>query len=75
MWLSWKRTGLEGFKKRVDKSYDNATYMRDEILKRPEAFKLVSEEAHWNVCFWYIPPCLRGYKNIEDIYPLLNEST
>jgi hypothetical protein len=51
-------------------------YFRDNVVDRADrGFVLVSEPDSANVCFFYVPKALRGYKNIADIYDKLNTVT
>uniref|UniRef100_A0A3Q3KLL7 Glutamate decarboxylase 1a n=1 Tax=Monopterus albus TaxID=43700 RepID=A0A3Q3KLL7_MONAL len=60
-WLMWKAKGSEGFGSQVNKCLDNAEYLYDQLQRRTD-FELVfqNKPEHSNVCFWYIPPSLRG---------------
>ncbi|XP_068459729.1 glutamate decarboxylase 1 isoform X2 [Clinocottus analis] len=60
-WLMWKAKGSEGFGSQVNKCLENAEYLYDELQRRTD-FELVlkNKPEHSNVCFWYIPPSLRG---------------
>eukprot|EP00038_Savillea_parva_P023500 m.41201 g.41201 ORF g.41201 m.41201 type:complete len:515 (+) comp6096_c0_seq2:61-1605(+) len=55
LWLSWKRHGVAGFEKRVDKAFANAQYIAAEVKKRPGRFALVAEPLSCNVAFWFVP--------------------
>ncbi|XP_077348173.1 glutamate decarboxylase 1-like isoform X2 [Lithobates pipiens] len=61
LWLMWKAKGTCGFELQINKCLENAEYLYKK-LKTLENFELVfpDEPEHSNVCFWYIPPCLRG---------------
>uniref|UniRef100_A0A665VL40 Zgc:163121 n=1 Tax=Echeneis naucrates TaxID=173247 RepID=A0A665VL40_ECHNA len=52
-WLMWKA--------KVNKCLENAEYLYDQLQRRAD-FQLVfgHKPEHSNVCFWYIPPSLRG---------------
>jgi len=71
MYLTWKRMGHQGLRNRVEHSHETASYFASELKKRDD-FVIVTDTFNWNVCFWYIPKSLKGYKNIEDIYPKLD---
>uniref|UniRef100_A0A665VL67 Zgc:163121 n=1 Tax=Echeneis naucrates TaxID=173247 RepID=A0A665VL67_ECHNA len=60
-WLMWKAKGSEGFGSQVNKCLENAEYLYDQLQRRAD-FQLVfgHKPEHSNVCFWYIPPSLRG---------------
>uniref|UniRef100_A0A8D0CV40 Glutamate decarboxylase 3 n=1 Tax=Sander lucioperca TaxID=283035 RepID=A0A8D0CV40_SANLU len=61
LWLMWKAKGSEGFGSQVNKCLENAEYLYDQLQRKTD-FELVfkSKPEHSNVCFWYIPPSLRG---------------
>ncbi|XP_056276501.1 glutamate decarboxylase 1 isoform X2 [Pseudoliparis swirei] len=61
LWLMWKAKGSEGFGSQVNKCLENAEYLYDQLQRRTD-FELVlkNKPEHSNVCFWYIPPSLRG---------------
>lgn len=66
LWLMWKAKGNSGFEKSVNNAFDNAKYLTKKIKAR-EGFKLViSEPECTNVCFWYIPPSMRGQEETEE---------
>uniref|UniRef100_A0A8C8E2S9 Glutamate decarboxylase 1 n=1 Tax=Oryzias sinensis TaxID=183150 RepID=A0A8C8E2S9_9TELE len=60
-WLMWKAKGTVGFEQHIDKCLDLSAYLYSKIKNR-EGFEMVfsGEPQHTNVCFWYIPPSLRG---------------
>ncbi|KAG7489802.1 glutamate decarboxylase 1-like [Solea senegalensis] len=60
-WLMWKAKGSEGFGSQINKCLENAEYLYDQLQRRAD-FELVlkNKPEHSNVCFWYIPPSLRG---------------
>lgn len=62
----WKAKGTSGFERHVDKVFENAKFFVDTIRHRP-GFELVIDEPECtNICFWYIPPSLRGTKSHQD---------
>ncbi|KAJ8369996.1 hypothetical protein SKAU_G00100240 [Synaphobranchus kaupii] len=65
LWLMWKALGTQGLEKRVDKAFANTRYLVEEMKKR-EGFHLVNEPQFVNVCFWFIPPSLRGVEDGEE---------
>ncbi|XP_047427309.1 cysteine sulfinic acid decarboxylase isoform X2 [Mugil cephalus] len=65
LWLMWKAIGSAGLAERVDKGFVHARYLVDEMKKR-DGFHLVSVPEFVNVCFWYIPPSLRGKEGSAD---------
>ncbi|KAK5859384.1 hypothetical protein PBY51_020943 [Eleginops maclovinus] len=67
LWLMWKAKGTEGFGSQVNKCLENAEYLFDQLQRRTD-YELVFENKpeHSNVCFWYIPPSLRGLQPGTD---------
>ncbi|MCL4143560.1 UNVERIFIED_CONTAM: hypothetical protein GTU68_008796 [Idotea baltica] len=66
LWVMFKVHGLDLLGKRVDNAYEAARHLEKELKKR-EGFRLVLEERDCtNVCFWYIPPSLRGCSETEE---------
>lgn len=59
LWLMWKSLGSKGFAERTDKAFGLARYLTEELVKR-EGFELLEKPQYVNVCFWFIPPSLRG---------------
>ncbi|KAK5639896.1 hypothetical protein RI129_010707 [Pyrocoelia pectoralis] len=59
-WFMWKAKGSEGFERHVDKVFDNARYFTKIIKERPDFRMVVDHPEFTNLCFWYIPPSLRG---------------
>ncbi|KAG8518343.1 Cysteine sulfinic acid decarboxylase [Galemys pyrenaicus] len=65
LWLMWKAQGGQGLERRVDQAFALARYLVEEIKKR-EGFELVMEPEFVNVCFWFVPPSLRGKQESPD---------
>ncbi|XP_047223139.1 cysteine sulfinic acid decarboxylase isoform X1 [Girardinichthys multiradiatus] len=79
LWLMWKAVGSAGLEQRVDKAFLHARYLVDQMKKR-DGFQLLREPEFVNVCFWFIPPSLRGkekpgdYQNrLAKIAPVIKE--
>ncbi|XP_023689811.1 cysteine sulfinic acid decarboxylase isoform X1 [Paramormyrops kingsleyae] len=72
LWLMWKAVGTRGLEGRVDQAFQNASYLVDKMKKR-EGFQLLNEPEFVNVCFWFIPPSLRGKQNIKDYQERLSK--
>lgn len=71
-WLMWKALGDDGMQQVVDTAFDNSRYFTEK-LKRTEGFRLVIPEFECtNVCFWYIPPSLRGQVENEEWWQKLS---
>nr|XP_028605822.1 glutamate decarboxylase 1 isoform X1 [Podarcis muralis] len=66
-WLMWKAKGTVGFESQINKCLELAEYLYNKIKNREE-FEMVfeGEPEHTNVCFWYIPPSLRGIPDSEE---------
>uniref|UniRef100_A0A3B4WPE6 Cysteine sulfinic acid decarboxylase n=1 Tax=Seriola lalandi dorsalis TaxID=1841481 RepID=A0A3B4WPE6_SERLL len=65
LWLMWKAVGSDGLEERVDKAFIHVRYLVEQMKKR-EGFHLLGEPEFVNVCFWYIPPSLRGKEGTAD---------
>lgn len=61
LWLMWKAKGTSGFELQINRCLENAEYLYKK-LKSKDNFELIfpDEPEHTNVCFWYIPPSLKG---------------
>uniref|UniRef100_A0A8C7LKG9 Glutamate decarboxylase 1b n=1 Tax=Oncorhynchus kisutch TaxID=8019 RepID=A0A8C7LKG9_ONCKI len=68
-WLMWKAKGTIGFEQHIDKCLDLSQYLYDKIRNR-EGYEMVFDGVpqHTNVCFWYIPPSLRGMEHNSKEY-------
>ncbi|CAB1326597.1 unnamed protein product [Coregonus sp. 'balchen'] len=68
-WLMWKAKGTIGFEQHIDKCLDLSQYLYDKIRNR-EGYEMVFQGVpqHTNVCFWYIPPSLRGLEHNSEEY-------
>uniref|UniRef100_A0A803T4P0 Glutamate decarboxylase 1 n=1 Tax=Anolis carolinensis TaxID=28377 RepID=A0A803T4P0_ANOCA len=66
-WLMWKAKGTVGFETQINKCLELSEYLYNKIKNREE-FEMVfkGEPEHTNVCFWYIPPSLRGMPDSEE---------
>ncbi|KAJ6644684.1 hypothetical protein lerEdw1_013655 [Lerista edwardsae] len=66
-WLMWKAKGTVGFESQINKCLELSEYLYNKIKNREE-FEMVFEGVpeHTNVCFWYIPPNLRGMPDSEE---------
>lgn len=68
----WKAKGTDGFENHIAKVFEVSKYFYYNIKNRP-GFKLLLEDPECtNICFWYIPPSLRGLENspnyIEELH-------
>ncbi|XP_020295181.1 cysteine sulfinic acid decarboxylase-like [Pseudomyrmex gracilis] len=59
-WLMWKARGTSGFEQSVEKAMYCAEYFLKRIKETPGFRPVLSEYECNNVCFWYIPPSMRG---------------
>ncbi|MEQ2251018.1 hypothetical protein ILYODFUR_006725, partial [Ilyodon furcidens] len=59
--------GTVGFEQHIDKCLDLSQYLYNKIKNR-EGFQMVFNGVpqHTNVCFWYIPPSLRGMPDSDE---------
>ncbi|KAM9751245.1 cysteine sulfinic acid decarboxylase [Menidia menidia] len=64
-WLMWKAIGSSGLEERVDKAFLHVRYLVAQMKKR-DGFLLLREPQFVNVCFWFIPPSLRGKEGSAD---------
>lgn len=65
-WFMWKAKGTSGLERHIDKVFDNSEFFTENIRDR-EGFQLVLEKPECtNICFWYIPPSLRGHSEDAD---------
>ncbi|NXJ06874.1 CSAD decarboxylase, partial [Odontophorus gujanensis] len=72
LWLLWKAVGTEGLEQRVDRAFSYTRYLAAE-LKRRDGFQLVMEPEFLNLCFWFVPPSLRGRQGCADFELLLGK--
>ena len=65
--------GSRGFEEHINTVFDNTAYFTEQIKKR-EGFRMVLREPECtNVCFWYIPPSLRGQEDQPDFKERLHK--
>nr|XP_047912070.1 cysteine sulfinic acid decarboxylase [Anser cygnoides] len=67
LWLLWKAVGTEGLERRVDRAFACTRYLAEEVRRR-DGFQLVLEPEFINLCFWFVPPSLRGREGCEDFW-------
>ncbi|TDH10531.1 hypothetical protein EPR50_G00076230 [Perca flavescens] len=72
LWLMWKAVGSSGLANRVDKAFIHARYLVEQMKKR-EGFHLLREPEFVNVCFWFIPPSIRGKEENKDYQDRLSK--
>ncbi|XP_012285365.1 cysteine sulfinic acid decarboxylase [Orussus abietinus] len=71
-WFMWLAKGSLGFEKHVNHLMALAASFKEKIEKR-EGFQLVTQPCFINVCFWYIPPNLRGQESVKGFEKLLDK--
>jgi len=72
-WLMWQAKGTTGLEKHVDTLFSDAEYFT-QLIRQREGFQLVLDQPEFvNICFWYIPPSLRGHQNDQDYKEKLNK--
>ncbi|UYV81661.1 hypothetical protein LAZ67_20001842 [Cordylochernes scorpioides] len=60
LWLGLKAHGMGGMEVLVDKAFETSRYLL-KLVQTTEGFRPVLPEFECtNICFWYIPPSLRG---------------
>uniref|UniRef100_A0A8C2C777 Glutamate decarboxylase 1b n=1 Tax=Cyprinus carpio TaxID=7962 RepID=A0A8C2C777_CYPCA len=66
-WLMWKAKGTVGFEQHIDRCLEISEYLYNKIKNRV-GYEMVFEgqPQHTNVCFWYIPPSLRGMPHGDE---------
>ncbi|XP_025978335.2 cysteine sulfinic acid decarboxylase isoform X1 [Dromaius novaehollandiae] len=72
LWLLWKAVGTEGLERRVDRAFAFTRYLAEEV-KRRDGFQLVLEPEFINLCFWFVPPSLRGKEGSADYWSRLDK--
>ncbi|XP_076022626.1 cysteine sulfinic acid decarboxylase [Genypterus blacodes] len=65
LWLMWKAVGSSGLAELVDRAFALMRYLVEQMKKR-EGFHIVGEPEFVNLCFWFIPPSLRGKEGDAD---------
>uniref|UniRef100_A0A8C8DIS4 Glutamate decarboxylase like 1 n=1 Tax=Oryzias sinensis TaxID=183150 RepID=A0A8C8DIS4_9TELE len=75
-WLMWKALGSSELERRVDRALAMARYLAQTVKKR-EGFHLLMKPEYANVCFWYVPPALRGLPDacsgLLQVAPVIKE--
>lgn len=66
-WLMLKARGLYGFEELMDNAMEMADYLQ-QVLSKRNGFRLIQDEhfQYTNVCFWYIPKCMRAQNEDEQ---------
>ncbi|NWI46310.1 CSAD decarboxylase, partial [Picathartes gymnocephalus] len=70
LWILWKAVGSRGLGWRVERAFAATRYLLEQV-KRREGFQLVMEPEFLNLCFWFIPPSLRGQESSPEFWDKL----
>lgn len=71
-WFMWRAKGTDGLTAHIENVFHKAEYFTAEI-KRRAGFEMVLEHPECtNICFWYVPPSLRGQPRDTEFYERLN---
>ncbi|CAL7938340.1 unnamed protein product [Xylocopa violacea] len=75
MWLMWKARGTKGLSQSVDQAMSACNYFFERIKNR-DGFRLVLPQYEGcNICFWYVPPSMRGQSETQAWWEKLYEIT
>ncbi|NWT09681.1 CSAD decarboxylase, partial [Vireo altiloquus] len=72
LWILWKAVGSRGLAWRVERAFAATRYLLEQV-KRREGFQLVMEPEFINLCFWFIPPSLRGQESSPEFWDKLGK--
>ncbi|NXI13537.1 CSAD decarboxylase, partial [Irena cyanogastra] len=72
LWILWKAVGTQGLARRVERAFSATRYLLEQV-KRREGFQLVMEPEFINLCFWFIPPSLRGQESSPEFWDKLGK--
>ncbi|XP_053823331.1 cysteine sulfinic acid decarboxylase isoform X2 [Vidua chalybeata] len=72
LWILWKAVGTRGLGQRVERAFSATRYLFEQV-KRREGFQLVMEPEFINLCFWFIPPSLRGQESSPEFWNKLGK--
>ncbi|NWT94439.1 CSAD decarboxylase, partial [Urocynchramus pylzowi] len=72
LWILWKAVGTRGLAQRVERAFGASRYLLQQV-KRREGFQLVMEPEFINLCFWFIPPSLRGQESSPEFWDKLGK--
>uniref|UniRef100_A0A8C3DHZ1 Cysteine sulfinic acid decarboxylase n=1 Tax=Corvus moneduloides TaxID=1196302 RepID=A0A8C3DHZ1_CORMO len=72
LWILWKAVGSRGLGRRVERAFAATRYLLEQV-KRREGFQLVMEPEFLNLCFWFIPPSLRGQESSPEFWDKLGK--
>ncbi|GBP26639.1 Glutamate decarboxylase 1 [Eumeta japonica] len=75
LWTMWKARGDSGLSNLLDQTMKNAQFCM-ETLATKAGFRLVSPKLQCpNICFWYIPACMRGQQETDKWWETLHKVT
>ena len=67
LWLTWKYRGDKVFSERISEAVKHAVAFEESLKRFPDQrFVMAHPRNFTNVCFWWLPPALRG-KAIEQL--------
>nr|XP_054752159.1 cysteine sulfinic acid decarboxylase-like [Lytechinus pictus] len=72
LWLMWKAKGNKGFEVEIDHKFAISRYFT-QLLHEREGFEVLMEPQCTNVCFWYIPECLRNEERTPEFWQRLSK--
>ncbi|KAK3872949.1 hypothetical protein Pcinc_022013 [Petrolisthes cinctipes] len=65
LWFYLKVHGIGQLRSRVDLAFEASRYLAEQVVSK-EGFRLVQQPECTNVCFWYIPPSMRGQPETSE---------
>lgn len=67
-WLMWRAKGDNGFEDQLDRLWELAELLHNEVDRR-ENFEMVMDKPQFtNICFWYVPNSLKGLDRDSEVY-------
>ncbi|XP_072169973.1 cysteine sulfinic acid decarboxylase-like [Diadema setosum] len=72
LWLMWRAKGNLGFEAEIDQKFAVSRHLA-KLVRETEGFELVQEPECTNICFWYIPKCLRGQERTPEYWQRLHK--
>ncbi|XP_011497415.1 PREDICTED: cysteine sulfinic acid decarboxylase-like [Ceratosolen solmsi marchali] len=73
LWLMWKARGTAGLRHSVDVAMEAAEYFFQLVKNRPGFRMVLPKYQGSNICFWYIPPKMRGKLENEEWHKKLHK--
>ncbi|GFV34918.1 cysteine sulfinic acid decarboxylase [Trichonephila clavipes] len=68
LWIAWKARGSLGLEKQVDTAFAMAKYLAEKVRTTEGFIPVLPEFECTNICFWYVPPSLRGKEKEPDFW-------